>query len=310
MRKKPPLLTYDEVLAKWPDWTVGDASFCCNEATLDLTLASKKRSYLRVGYLLKFIQDNGLTRRVICADAPKVPDDQVIYLRDITEDGYALVRAARNTWDSYLERENADPSNLSLLEKELAKIRASAGKTEQAKSTEPKKKTTPRPLSGKRAVKDLVAASKPIEFVKYDDASWHYEGKFPVDLPNEAGATHTGMFVAWAVLSGLASEDHIKAFPGELSQLKSRNLSPGAYFIRTCDGKFTSDELSREGNVFAHAYFDLQAEKYLQDYEGLLAAGLPSTYHVPDTWDSFDKLKPILDQRFSEWVRDGRRETL
>src|SRR6266404_3538306 len=36
--------------------------------------------------------------------------------------------------------------------------------------------------------------------MKYDDASWHYGGDFPEDLPREAGATHTGMFVAWALL--------------------------------------------------------------------------------------------------------------
>jgi len=39
--------------------------------------------------------------------------------------------------------------------------------------------------------------------MKYDDASWHYGGDFPDDLPDEAGATHTGMFLAWALLSGL-----------------------------------------------------------------------------------------------------------
>ena len=33
---------------------------------------------------------------------------------------------------------------------------------------------------------------------KYDDASWHYGGDFPKDLPIEAGATHTGMFLALA----------------------------------------------------------------------------------------------------------------
>jgi hypothetical protein len=36
--------------------------------------------------------------------------------------------------------------------------------------------------------------------MKYDDASWHFGGEFPKDLPEEAAATHTGMFVAWAFL--------------------------------------------------------------------------------------------------------------
>ena len=31
---------------------------------------------------------------------------------------------------------------------------------------------------------------------KYDDASWHYEGDYPEDLPTANAATHIGMFLA------------------------------------------------------------------------------------------------------------------
>ena len=44
--------------------------------------------------------------------------------------------------------------------------------------------------------------------MKYDDASWHYSGDFPKDLPNEAGSTHIAMYAAWSALNGLASEYH------------------------------------------------------------------------------------------------------
>ncbi len=33
--------------------------------------------------------------------------------------------------------------------------------------------------------------------IKYDGVSCHYEGDFPTDLPNDAGATHIGIFLAW-----------------------------------------------------------------------------------------------------------------
>ena len=36
--------------------------------------------------------------------------------------------------------------------------------------------------------------------MKYDDASWHYDGNFPADLPDEAGATHIGMFLCWIIM--------------------------------------------------------------------------------------------------------------
>jgi len=29
--------------------------------------------------------------------------------------------------------------------------------------------------------------------------------------------------------------------------------------------------------------------------------GLPSEYHVADSWESYDKLKPVLDNRLSAW---------
>ena len=31
--------------------------------------------------------------------------------------------------------------------------------------------------------------------MKYDDASWHYGGDFPADLPQAAGATHIVMVI-------------------------------------------------------------------------------------------------------------------
>ena len=43
--------------------------------------------------------------------------------------------------------------------------------------------------------------------MKYDDASWHSEGDFPDDLPEEAGGTHIGMFFAWALLSGMGGDE-------------------------------------------------------------------------------------------------------
>jgi hypothetical protein len=137
--------------------------------------------------------------------------------------------------------------------------------------------------------------------MKYDDASWHYGGNFPKDLPIGAGATHTGMFVAWALLSGLAGDIFIHDFPNEIPKLVSRSVTPGAFFLQWCDGKFTDEDLSDEGNRFAQAYFDFQNGKYLADYELTLGGGLVDLYHVMDTWENFERLKPVLDQRFAEW---------
>ena len=137
--------------------------------------------------------------------------------------------------------------------------------------------------------------------MKYDDASWHSGGDFPSDLPDEAGATHMGMFVAWALLSGLAGELHTEDFPEGLEAFQTRSLTPGAFVLEHCDGKFTDDDLSDQGNAFANAYFNLETGGYLADYETILGGSWPSLYHVPDTWHSFDLLKPTLDHRFAAW---------
>ena len=140
--------------------------------------------------------------------------------------------------------------------------------------------------------------------MKYDDASWHYGGEFPKELPAEAGATHIGMFVAWALLSGLAGELHISDFPETISQLANRSITPGAFFLAACDGKFTDEDLNDEGNAFAKHYFDYDHGQYLEDYEAALGHGVPAgpngLYYIADTLENIDKLRPVLDGRLAE----------
>ncbi|WP_430390455.1 hypothetical protein [Dyella sp. 20L07] len=128
--------------------------------------------------------------------------------------------------------------------------------------------------------------------MKYDDASWHSGGSFPKDLPASAGATHTGMYVAWALQKGLASKLHTDEMADDLHRLAERSLTPGAFFLSVCDGKFTDEDLSEEGNAFTAVYFDFSDGLYLADYELALAEGLPdiqdALYYVADTWENFD----------------------
>jgi hypothetical protein len=142
--------------------------------------------------------------------------------------------------------------------------------------------------------------------MKYDDASWHYGGNFPKDLPIEAGATHTGMFVVWALLSGLGGDIHVTDFPDEIPKLHSRSITPGEFFLSTCDGKFTDEDLNEEGNAFAQAYFDFKKGNYLKDYNDTLGRDLKSLYYVKDTWGNYDLLKSQLDRRFADWKSKRR----
>ena len=137
--------------------------------------------------------------------------------------------------------------------------------------------------------------------MKYDDASWHYGGDFPEGLPDEAGGTHTGMFVAWALLAGLGGDIHLVECPEDIEALKARDMTPGAFFLKFCDGKFTDEDLSEEGNAFAQRYFKFEGDGFLSDYTNVLPDTLPSLYHAPDSWETYEVLKPVFDRRLNEW---------
>jgi hypothetical protein len=138
--------------------------------------------------------------------------------------------------------------------------------------------------------------------MKYDDASWHYGAdNFPKELAEESAATHTGMFVVWALLSGLAGPIHVEDFPEHVPKLKNRSVSPAAFFLRSCDGKFTDEDLNEVGNRFTANYFDFENGQYLTDYATVLGEDDLDLYYVADTWDNFDRLKPVLDKRYADW---------
>src|SRR4051812_39090143 len=116
--------------------------------------------------------------------------------------------------------------------------------------------------------------------MKYEDVSWHSGADdYPKDLGERAAATHTGMFLTWALLAGLG-----RSMP---PTLKERSITPGLFFFDDCDGKFTDEDLNEEGNAFAKAYFDPESGRYLRDYDAMLCDGLETAYHVRDTWQNF-----------------------
>ena len=141
--------------------------------------------------------------------------------------------------------------------------------------------------------------------MKFDDASWHYGGDFPEGLDPSAGATHIAMFLAWAAFRDLLSEIHTDLSSGELERLRSRTVTPTQWFMHNCDGKFLDEDLNEEGNLFAKSYYDTsEAEKpsgsYLEDYERTFP-NTASLYEIPDNWETFDRLAPMIDQRFVQW---------
>jgi hypothetical protein len=114
------------------------------------------------------------------------------------------------------------------------------------------------------------------------------------------------MFVAWAATADLIGELHTDEDPELIASLLDRSLTPGAWFIAACDEKFTTEDLSAEGNAFAQSYY-VETEgsqgsrpTYLKDYSEIFAE-YEDVYRVPDDWASFDRLRPMLDRRLMAW---------
>ncbi len=142
--------------------------------------------------------------------------------------------------------------------------------------------------------------------MKYDDASWHSGGDFPSDLPEDAGATHTGMYLAWLLLNGMAGEEFAEEMQEDLQALVRRETTPGQFLLQVSDGKFVDDLIDQEANAFTEEYYAPDDSPFGDDYFEILVGDLPSLYHVEDNWQNFDKLAPVFQQRLTHW-RSARR---
>ena len=104
----------------------------------------------------------------------------------------------------------------------------------------------------------------------------------------------------------LHSDELAAQAPEDVALVKARKLK-GPDFMERIGGSMTDDDLSPEGNRFARSYFDFDRGAYLADYEKHLAADLPSLYHVPNTWKSYDTIKASIDRRYAAWKAKARR---
>ena len=137
--------------------------------------------------------------------------------------------------------------------------------------------------------------------MKYDDASWHFEADdFPQDLPEEASGVHIGMYFAWLINKDFLSEEYIEDGEEEIVDVKNRNIT-GTNALFFCDGKLVDDLLNDEGNAFTHAYYN---SHYFEDYDNLFEEY--ETYRVEDTWANYDRLAPIIDKVYNQWLALGK----
>lgn len=136
----------------------------------------------------------------------------------------------------------------------------------------------------------------------YDRADWHYGGEFPDDVPDENGATHIGMFLAWAINNNLEGDLHRDDSVEALADVRQRRITGRDFLINECDEKFWEEDLNDLGNAFAQEYYSGETTLYYDDYiETLCDGDGDKIYYVADTWENYDKLAPVISQRFAEW---------
>lgn len=140
-----------------------------------------------------------------------------------------------------------------------------------------------------------------------DCIDWHYGGEnFPIDVPEENAGVHIGFFLAWAFERGMAGELHVEEEPEAIEQLVKREITGVDFLLEYCDGKLFDAIFNEDGAAFLVDYYqndDSEFAKsfahYLSDYNQVFSEY--EDYYVPNDWEHYERIKPILDERFAQW---------
>jgi len=137
----------------------------------------------------------------------------------------------------------------------------------------------------------------------YDKAKYHYNGNFSEELDEFHAYIHTGMYVGWLIDNDLLDQEFVSDNQRAINDFKNRKVSGSQFYESQMDGVLLIDDISETGNRFSLEYFDFDSGQYLTDYEKTLVGGLPTLFHVTDTWENYYKIKEVIDRRFLEWSK-------
>jgi hypothetical protein len=137
-----------------------------------------------------------------------------------------------------------------------------------------------------------------LEKTIYDNAKSHFLGNFPESLPIEQAYVHIGIYLGWIIDNDLFSEYFRDEAETEIYRFKRRELGC-TILSEIWDGYLGYELFNDEGNMFTYYYYG--GGIYKRDYELILVKGLPSLYHVKDSWDNFGNISRVMDMRFKDW---------
>jgi hypothetical protein len=134
--------------------------------------------------------------------------------------------------------------------------------------------------------------------VKYDDASWHYNEKFPKDSPRELSGTHIALLLKWCFVKGWAGDLHLRENPSDVEALRHGNKSATEFLFQWCDGKFTDEDLSETGNAFISKYYG-KGGAYFIDYATKFGDLM---FVAPEGAHDFDVFSSMAEARYKSYV--------
>ena len=135
--------------------------------------------------------------------------------------------------------------------------------------------------------------------MKYDDAEYYFLD-FETDLPNENGGRHMGLFLEWAVLRGLAS-DELMARSEALRRGETTGLD---LLFDHCDGKLWDGDLNDEGNAFAaDAYEHWCLDDFIAAMNCTAESSGDEIFGVEITPQRHDRVLWQWHRRYSDWLR-------
>ena len=141
-----------------------------------------------------------------------------------------------------------------------------------------------------------------------DRIDWHFLGKgFPENLPQENGGIHIGMYLAWIINNDLIGEFHLEESKDTIEAVRQRLISGNGFLINECDSKFCDEDLNDEGSAFTYYYYNYVDEgnvgmrQYIYDYAEMFIKEQMSFYEVEDSWENYDKIKAVIDERYRSW---------
>jgi hypothetical protein len=117
------------------------------------------------------------------------------------------------------------------------------------------------------------------------------------------------MYVGWLIDNNLLDEDSFTDSKEAINEFKNKHMTGPQFYETQLDGVLLMDDISETGNRFSFNYFDFDTGQYLNDYEATLVKELPSLYHVQDTWENYEKIKRVMDNRFSEWKKQTTKKS-